>query len=62
MRGVSEFCAFFQLDDHFFYRIQDMSHPINNQDFHVVLVKRGNFNQRQSTTKTLERGSSMLFL
>jgi hypothetical protein len=32
-----------------------------NQDFHVVLVKRGNFNERQSTKKTLERGSSMLF-
>jgi hypothetical protein len=33
-----------------------------NQDFHVVLVKRGNFNERQSTKKALEWGSSMLFL
>jgi hypothetical protein len=33
-----------------------------NQDFHVVLVNRSNCNERQSTKKTLERGSSMLFL
>jgi hypothetical protein len=42
--------------------IMEIKITTKNQDFHVVLVKRGNFNERQSTIKALERGSSMLFL
>jgi hypothetical protein len=42
--------------------IMEIKITTKNQDFHVVLVKRGNFNERQSTKKTLERGSLMLFL